>query len=344
MSKNGSDRAVGSLKALIAARSAPLAPKPPRTAEPIADDTPYENLDQLTVTAGPRSLLEELPTDLTRGRPLLALLYDWRLALVVDLLTNKEELHLVGVASQPEHWIVTPPIQAIADWRFAETSHGLYLLGTPGPYHLSNSMQELVLRTLHDGGLRHERQLPVGRYAAETRGESGGRVLFAPDIPRVAPTAEMDLTQIIRQNRSVVELGLANEAELAGLMHWLPPSQGSERILSNWNIVAIRELTTGETSCHVLGERREGGARITSPILALAAHMDFVQTQNSTYRLGTPGDGDPPMLHLMTVARALYDWGLDEAFGLDVVMPEELLPLLWTSLPLPEVDWEGESL
>ena len=278
-------------------------------------------VDRLVVDAAVDEELDQRRRSPGWPTPAMGCLYEYRVMRVRDPKTDIWTLHLVAVNSDTETWIVTSPVMAVSDRQMIQTTQGLWGLGTPGPGYLSAHMIGLVRAAARDGGLQKETELPIDRYAAETRGQAN---LTDPQSvePRTAPSSKTTIDQLIRRNRDAAQVGQLHASELDLLVHPIAVPAEAKCDLGNWYVIYVSEGAPKETSYHIVGQRRFGSILITSPILAISPDRNIVRTQNSYYRLSVPGQGELPPGHVIAVAAVLHSWGLEVAC--DLATPEEL--------------------
>jgi hypothetical protein len=131
------------------------------------------------------------------------------------------------------------------------------------------------------------------------------------------------ISDIIRSNRHLVEVGRATPEEIDALSDDFEPTGGVMGRIHDFHLVAIRNRSAGETTLHVLGVL---GANtwITSDIEKLAPQGTYVKTRNSAYELRSRGIGPPSIAAVLTVARALRTWGFNRRYGLQIVDDADL--------------------
>jgi hypothetical protein len=109
-------------------------------------------------------------------------------------------------------------------------------------------------------------------------------------------------------NRHLVSIGLARDAELAGVtggIDILTPVRGQ---IDDWHAVAIRYRFAGMVTVHILGRQLNALRSITSDIVVMTPDRRFVRTRNSLYRLVQPAVGEPSPDMVRHVERALLHW------------------------------------
>lgn len=90
---------------------------------------------------------------------------------------------------------------------------------------------------------------------------------------------------------------------------------------SNWRIVSLQLNHPSQTGLELFLVGERGPKRtvtVTSPIVAIDTANELVRTRNSVYRIrmDQPGEGEPPVKHLILICRTLHDWGLGVQFGI----------------------------
>jgi hypothetical protein len=122
------------------------------------------------------------------------------------------------------------------------------------------------------------------------------------------------LDDIVRENRDQVQLGLATLEELAARAGAIGPDAAVDTI-DEWRVVAIRQRGSPPILSllgHAVGM---GVVRMTSEIAVLDVARGLCRTRNSLYRLGFPGEGEPPQEDLICVCAILRQWGIGRAIG-----------------------------
>jgi len=64
---------------------------------------------------------------------------------------------------------------------------------------------------------------------------------------------------------------------------------------------------------------RKGVISLTSQVLMLDLAAGFAKTENSSYRLGKPGEGEPPRAYLVQLCAILNDMGVGKTLGVPEV-------------------------
>jgi hypothetical protein len=132
------------------------------------------------------------------------------------------------------------------------------------------------------------------------------------------------LGDVVRQNRHLVQIGLATPEELAERAATIASGQAKDTI-NGWRMIAFRIPRPPADKQLGLFEKCRlsmiGWAvelrcvRITSHVLRIDVGNGLVQTRNSLYRLGVRGEGEPSRDELIHVCAALNSWGLGQDLG-----------------------------
>lgn len=122
------------------------------------------------------------------------------------------------------------------------------------------------------------------------------------------------LNDIIRKNRELVQLRLANEADILKLqseIHEVNPVF----ILDNWNLIAFDR--PGATTIHLIGDvRGESEPRITNLIRAIDMKRQLLLTNSGNlYQMGTNNDGEPNTEKLYLICAYMHQWGIGHELG-----------------------------
>lgn len=123
------------------------------------------------------------------------------------------------------------------------------------------------------------------------------------------------IDDIIRKNRDQGRLYLTTPEKIKGLTRAIVDVKNSVRdTINDWRLITIDVKGYG-TKTMLLGDAvRYGGPWITSNVLAVDLGTGIVVTANSTYRLGSIGEGEPPEDHLILVC-AFLSQTCGEHFG-----------------------------
>ena len=123
------------------------------------------------------------------------------------------------------------------------------------------------------------------------------------------------LDDIIRQNRDQAELCLATDAEIMALHDEIRPGPVKDW-MEDWRFITLHVMSTRDAQVMLLGHTSIGHARITSVVRQIDLDRQLVVTNSgSLYRLGRPGEGEPPFYHLAMVCAAFHSWGFGRHLG-----------------------------
>jgi hypothetical protein len=136
-----------------------------------------------------------------------------------------------------------------------------------------------------------------------------------PDIQQVLDQMiPRSLDDIVRLNRDQMQIGLATLDELSAQAGVIELGQTLDTI-DEWRVVAIRQRGAPPLLSllgHVVGTSR---VRMTSEIIMFDVCRGLCRTRNSLYRLGLPGDGEPPQEDLICACAILHQWGIGRTIG-----------------------------
>lgn len=119
------------------------------------------------------------------------------------------------------------------------------------------------------------------------------------------------MDDIIRKNREVVQLRLANEEDISKLQAEID-EVNPVFILDNWSLIAFDRH--GATTVHLIGDvRGESNPRITSLVRAIDMKR-YVLTTNSgnLYQMGSRKDGEPNTEKLYLICAYIHQWGIGQ--------------------------------
>jgi hypothetical protein len=94
----------------------------------------------------------------------------------------------------------------------------------------------------------------------------------------------------------------------------IEPGQTLDTI-DEWRIIAIRQVGAPPLLSLLGRTVGMGGVRMTSEIAGLDVNRGLCRTRNSLYRLGFPGEGEPPQEDLICVCAILHRWGVGRLIG-----------------------------
>jgi hypothetical protein len=150
----------------------------------------------------------------------------------------------------------------------------------------------------------------------------------AADVRGIQETLEhmipKSLDDIVRKSRDRFQIALATAEELAGLAATIEAGPIRDTI-TEWRIIAFRAIglsvdaqTQAVSRSLLLLLGRAAGTRcpwITSAVTEIDFDRRLVRTQNSLYRLGARGEGEPPQEDLICVCAATHRWGVGKRIG-----------------------------
>jgi len=130
------------------------------------------------------------------------------------------------------------------------------------------------------------------------------------------------LDEIVRRRRDEVQIRLASTAEIQALGEFLGDAQmkkGKEKdTINEWYPITFQ--LSEDLQVRLLGHfERKGVISMTSQVLMLDLATGSAKTENSRYRLGKPGEGEPPRAYLVQLCAILNDMGLGKALGVPEV-------------------------
>jgi hypothetical protein len=152
--------------------------------------------------------------------------------------------------------------------------------------------------------------------------------LSEADVSEVREALEQmipkSLDDVVRKSRGQFQIGLATAEELTLLAATIGDGPIRDTI-AEWRIIAFRAigLAVGAQTHAVSRSRllllgRAAGMRcpwITSAVTGIDLDGRLVRTQNSVYRLGARGEGEPPQEDLICVCAATHSWGVGKLIG-----------------------------
>ena len=123
------------------------------------------------------------------------------------------------------------------------------------------------------------------------------------------------LNDIIRKNRELVQLRLANETDTTKLQAEIIETHPLY-VLDSWNLIAF-ERPGAATTVHLIGDVRGGSEpRITSLVRAIDMKRQMLTTNSGNlYRMGSRNDGEPNTEKLYLICAYLHQWGIGHELG-----------------------------
>lgn len=137
---------------------------------------------------------------------------------------------------------------------------------------------------------------------------------IAKELSSIIPKS---LDDIVRANRHLVELRLANDEELAALAGPVPAGPAKHEI-SNFRLVSMVIKNPATVSVHLLGTCGTGESWGTSAVVKLDEASGYVLTNSgSIYKLlGTRHQDQPGSLDLIGLCALMNQWGLRRILGI----------------------------
>lgn len=125
------------------------------------------------------------------------------------------------------------------------------------------------------------------------------------------------LDDIIRKRRDELSLRLSTAedfAELPSMVSALDNQKQIKATINGWRVICLdnngrkKHMLTGinEATGHVLA---------TSLLKSVDLGNDLLLTENSIYRLGTKGEGEPTFHELLHLCYMFHSWGFGARFG-----------------------------
>lgn len=138
-----------------------------------------------------------------------------------------------------------------------------------------------------------------------------------PGIDAVEEYLPKSLDEIIREHRDECSLRLSTPEELASLKPMISKLANVKYIkatINEWRIIC---LTLPSGKFHILTGINEASheAWATSSIVSVDFENQLVLTDNSIYRLGTKGEGEPPLSILLHICYIFHSWGFGDRLG-----------------------------
>jgi hypothetical protein len=165
-----------------------------------------------------------------------------------------------------------------------------------------------------------EQEIPMTDHKSDSLSEA--------EVSEIRETLERmipkSLEDIVRKSRDQFQIGLATAEELAVLAATIEAGPIRDTI-TEWRIIAFRTIglsidaqTQAVSRSLLLLLGRAAGTRcpwITSAVTEIDIDRRLVRTQNSLYRLGARGEGEPPQEDLICVCAATHRWGVGKLIG-----------------------------
>jgi hypothetical protein len=140
------------------------------------------------------------------------------------------------------------------------------------------------------------------------------------EFPTIESFIPKLLDEIIREHRDEFSLRLSTAEDFAAL----PPmvsSIGHQKMvratINEWRIVClVRSAGLGGNLLILTGiHQAQDCVWYTSPIVSADFENNFVFTENSLYRLGSKGEGEPDLSIILHICSCLHSWGIGAHLG-----------------------------
>jgi DNA-binding Xre family transcriptional regulator len=137
------------------------------------------------------------------------------------------------------------------------------------------------------------------------------------DVKSVGQWIPKSLDEIIRERRDECSLRLSTNEDIATLRPMVTILNNAKQIratISEWRIICLT-LPSGKS--HILTGINESTNDVwaTSALKSIDFENNLVLTDNSIYRLGSKGEGEPHLSILLHICYILHLWGLGERLG-----------------------------
>ena len=138
-----------------------------------------------------------------------------------------------------------------------------------------------------------------------------------PELASLEQYLPKSLDDIIRDRRNVCSLRLSNTEDFASLPPMVSMLDNIKQIratINDWRIVCLT-LPSGKN--HILTGINEtsNNAWATSALKSVDFQNNLVLTENSIYRLGIKGEGEPDLAIRLHICYCLHSWGLGAPLG-----------------------------
>jgi hypothetical protein len=133
-------------------------------------------------------------------------------------------------------------------------------------------------------------------------------------------TAELfprSLSDVIRAKRGQAELRLSKTREIDALVGPVDPKAGIKDEIDNWRLVTFIDKASNDAKVLLIGDSMiKRHPAVTSPIASIDLVKGIALTRNqSVYKLGNRGYGEPSEDGLMFLCTAMHHWGTGAALG-----------------------------
>ena len=130
------------------------------------------------------------------------------------------------------------------------------------------------------------------------------------------------LDEIVRRRRDEVQIRLATSSEIQALGEFLGDAQmkqGEEKdTINEWYPVTFR--VRDDLQIRLLGHfEKRNEILLSSAVTVLNRQNGVARTENSLYRLGKRGDGEPPRHFLAVLCAILHKTGAGQVLGVPEV-------------------------
>lgn len=139
-------------------------------------------------------------------------------------------------------------------------------------------------------------------------------------IKQIIPSS---LDDIVRLNRDLLTLRLSTPedlAELSDIASGMDDHVQARATIREWRIICLDLNAAGKK--HILTGYVESTNTVwgTSLLLSVDLGRNLVLTENSVYRLGSKGNGEPTADILLHMCHLFHQWGFGARFGVPEII------------------------
>ncbi len=126
------------------------------------------------------------------------------------------------------------------------------------------------------------------------------------------------LDNIIRKNRDQLTLRMSTPEELANLAPMVSMLGDQKQIratILDWRVVCLDQHNFGKKHILVGVNGATKNVLATSFLKSFDVKNSMVLTENSIYKLGKKGEGEPTFHLLLHICALFHKWGFGQSFG-----------------------------
>lgn len=98
-------------------------------------------------------------------------------------------------------------------------------------------------------------------------------------------------------------------------------ARSAKAIIDDWQLISLHHHETAQVMIHLIGQvRGTQKTRLTSRVSEIDLARNLVVTQNSLYRMGSKGEGEPSPRQLLAIIYVFGVWGIADSLGMPRIL------------------------